>query len=111
MREAEITKLIAKLNDQFRTTFVGGSVMITDGVQSRGPDFIREALAAVRGFTDFNEDNDPYAEHDFGTVTVQNEKLFFKIDYYDLTKQYGSEDPSDPAITARVLTLMLGREY
>ena len=111
MTDADKTKLIAQLNDQFRTTFIGGSVLITDGVQSHGPDFVREALSAVRSFNDFCEENDPHKEHDFGAVTVQGEKLFFKIDYYDLTKQYGSEDPSDPAITARVLTLMLVGEY
>ncbi len=111
MKDVAKQKLIQKLNDQFRTTFVGGSVMITDGVQSFGPDFVREALATVRAFNDFDPENDPYGEHDFGAFSVQDEKLFFKLDYYDLTKQYGSEDPSDPAVTARVLTIMLVSEY
>ncbi len=48
MEDADKTKLITQLNDQFRSTFIGGSVLITDGVQSFGPDFVREALASVR---------------------------------------------------------------
>ncbi|WP_347339793.1 DUF3768 domain-containing protein [Bradyrhizobium rifense] len=56
-------------------------------------------------------EHDPYSEHDFGSVSVDGTNLFWKIDYYDLSLQYGSNDPSDPAQTARVLTIMLAEEY
>jgi len=36
---------------------------------------------------------------------------FFKIDYYDKTLEWGSEDPSDPEKTTRVMILMLASEY
>ena len=68
-------------------------------------------MIAMMGFHDFNQDNDPHGEHDFGAIRVLGEKLFWKIDYYDLNKEYHSPDAADPAVTCRVLTLMLASEY
>ncbi len=87
---------IAKLNDRFRTTFVGGSVLVTAGLQGLGPVFIATALATVRAFSEFTNDNDPYGQHDFGALMVENQKLLWKIGCYDPSMEYGSEDPSDP---------------
>ena len=39
------------------------------------------------------------------------ERIFWKIDYYDPSLDFGSEIPSDPAQTVRVLTIMLASEY
>lgn len=68
-------------------------------------------MATVRSFTAFTRDNDPHLEHDFGSFEVRGEKLFWKIDYYDLDLTYGSEAPEDPSKTKRVLTIMLASEY
>jgi Protein of unknown function (DUF3768) len=35
----------------------------------------------------------------------------FKIDYYDPSLTDGSADPSDPAQTCRVLSIMLASDY
>ena len=104
-------KVIAKLNDEFRTTFTGGKVLITAGVDALGPQFVADALESARTFDEFTGDNDPHREHDFGTFTIRGQKLFWKIDYYDPTMQYGSENPCDPEATCRVLTVMLAEEY
>jgi Protein of unknown function (DUF3768) len=32
--------------------------------------------------------------------------IFFKIDYFDRNLTYHSPDPSDPAVTRRVITIM-----
>jgi len=103
---------IRELNDAFRTgDIAAGQWMITRGVASFGPDFVALAARAVRAFDRFTEDNDPYGEHDFGAFTLAGESLFWKIDYYDPTLSFGSDDPGDPALTRRVLTLMLAGEY
>ena len=63
------------------------------------------------GFDDFKPDNDPYGEHDFGAFEVDGHKFFFKVSYYDITMEFGSDDPANPEVTKRVLTLMLAEEY
>ncbi len=65
----------------------------------------------VATFKDFSEDNDPYAERDFGAFEHGSHKVFWKIDYCNQTLTAGSRDPSDTAITKRVLTIMLAQEY
>ena len=102
---------IALLNDAFRKSFSGGKVMMTAGVDAL-PDMVKcAALHEVATFTGFNEDNDPYGEHDFGSFELCGRKFFWKIDCYDKQLQYGSDDPADPETTTRVLTLMLAEEY
>ena len=53
-------------------------------------------LLAVQSFSNFTKDNDPHGEHDFGSFEIEGETYFFKIDYYALDMQAGSEDPADP---------------
>jgi hypothetical protein len=101
------TERIRELNDAFRTTFAGGSVMVTAGVRALGD--IDILLARVRNFEDFNDD--PHKEHDFGALDFADQKIFWKIDYYDRRFEVGSDDPSNPAVTSRVLTVMLADEY
>lgn len=108
---AQQASRIRALNDRFRTTFIGGRVFITDGIQSLGPAFESATVEAVQTFKDFSSDNDPYGEHDFAAVVINDTKVFWKIDYYDLACRAGSEDPADPRQTTRVLTIMLASEY
>ena len=68
-------------------------------------------MEKVRNFSNFNKDNDPNGEHDFGAFDVNGITYFWKIDYYDVDYQYLSLDPSDETITNRVLTVMLAEEY
>ncbi len=103
---------IAKLNDLFRQTFLTGRVILTDGIRALNDDDREAIITQVRGFTDFSEDNDPHGEHDFGAFDHPDVgKVFWKIDYYDPTMQFASENAADPAQTHRVLTIMLAEEY
>ena len=102
---------IAALNDTFRRTFAGGQVVMTAGVAAL-PDTVREQVVqAVRTFESFEPGDDPYEEHDFGAVEIEAERFFWKIDYYDREMSGGSEDPTNPACTTRVLTIMQADEY
>ena len=53
------TDRILQLNDAFRRTFVGGAVMITQGVEAMPLDQRRSLLQKIRSFDTFSEDNDP----------------------------------------------------
>jgi hypothetical protein len=101
---------IRDLNDAFRRTFRGGRIMLTSGVEAL-PNLRGRLLFKVSRFSDFTADNDPYGEHDFGVVEEAGKRFFWKIDYYDRALEFGSDEPSDPAKTTRVLTLMLAEEY
>lgn len=101
---------IASQNDAFRASPADGLVL-TRGVSDNSPDFIHQALQAVAAFDTFTAANDPHGEHDFGAITVAGESLFWKIDYYDRSLEYGSPDPADAAVTRRILTIMLAEEY
>lgn len=84
-------------------------MILTRGVQSLAG--FRELLDLVRKFDNFTADNDPYGEHDFGSVRFDGQTVFWKFDYYDVELRMASPDPTDPAVTVRVLTIMLGDEY
>lgn len=103
---------IAKMNDLLRTTFLTGKVVITEGIAAL-PDAMRsEVMERVQRFDAFTPDNDPYGEHDFGSIDVAGPgKIFWKVDYYNRDLTGGSEDPADPAKTCRVLTIMFANEY
>ena len=112
MPKHDRTARIRELNDQYRRFGRGnGRTVVTRGIAAEGPDFVAKALASVRAFDAFSPDNDPWGEHDFGALTLDGRKLFWKIDYYDATLTAGSEDPADEARTCRVLTVMLAEEY
>jgi Protein of unknown function (DUF3768) len=102
---------IRALNDAFRTTMTGGTVLLTAGVDALPSDVKAMVIRRVATFSEFTADNDPHGEHDFGNFEVAGHKLFWKIDYYDASMEFGSEDPADPTKTTRVLTIMLASEY
>ena len=102
---------IRALNDALRQRGVGGEIFVTRGIADLRPELRVQAIARVREFDDFTPENDPYGEHDFGAIKIGGTRLLFKIDYYDRARQFGSPDPADPAVTCRVLTIMLAEEY
>jgi Protein of unknown function (DUF3768) len=102
---------IRVLNDNFRSTFVGGQLLMTAGVDALPVDTKARVLLAVQSFSNFTKDNDPHREHDFGAFEIEDQMYFWKIDYCALDMDGGSEDPADPEKTTRVLTIMRAEEY
>lgn len=99
------------LNDHFRRTMLGGKFVLTLGIRMLGNSAVAEILKQVRTYDSFNVANDPYHEHDFGSLEYEGQKVFWKIDTYDKNLEFHSPDPSDPFKTTRVLTIMLAEEY
>ncbi len=105
-------KRIRRLNDAARRgEGANVTVVVTVGVQALGEDGVRAALGAVASFDDFTEESDPHGEHDFGAVEIADQKLFWKIDYFDLRLTWHSPDKANEKITQRVLTIMLVSDY
>ena len=102
---------IAALNDTFRTSSLDGQIFMTAGIAALPYPEQAAIMYRVQTFSAFNADNDPHGEHDFGAFEYQGRKIFWKIEYYDPSLQYGSENPADPAATTRVLTVMFADEY
>ena len=100
---------IAALNDAARTSFIGCRVVITKGIATIND--LDGLYAKVQAFTAFTDSNDPYGEHDFGSAEHEGETVFWQISYCDVDLLMHSPDPSDPAVTCRVLTIMLAEEY
>lgn len=106
------SKKIAELNDLLRQTRgLTGRLILTEGICSLPEETQSAIIEKVEKFNDFTPDNDPYKEHDFGAFTHEGNRVFWKIDYYDPSLTWGSENPADPKKTARVLTIMLASEY
>ena len=58
-------------------------------------------------------DEDESAKNVLGASSLEQsgEKIFWKIDYYDVNYEFGSENPSNLELTRRVLTVMFADEY
>ena len=105
------TAKIAALNDRARQTFGECRMIVTQAVAQLGKCDVDHILNKVRKYNDFTPINDPFLEHDFGSIQLGENTIFWKIDYYDLDLHMHSPDPSDPTVTARILTIMLAEEY
>jgi hypothetical protein len=107
----EQSQRIRALNDHLRQHLPAGAVVMTPGVAALGADAVARIVKTISVYDDFCHANDPHEEHDFGAFDAEGATIFFKIDYYDRTLSMHSPDPADPAVTRRVITIMLAEEY
>ena len=119
---------IARLNDLARSAMgVACTAVATVGFRSLPDADQSQVRELIETFDAFTEDNDPHGERDFGTIyhlgdgqwtterprvrDDERERVFWKLNYYDREMRFASEDAANPAITRRVLTIMLSDEY
>lgn len=102
---------IAKLNDALRANPSLGTLILTEGIRSNSSEDIATIINKVRNFNDFDEDNNPYGEKDFGAFDFKGKKIFWKIDYYDNKFLFLSPNACKPKLTNRVMTIMYADEY
>ena len=116
---------IARLNDRARQAMGLACVAVaTEGFRALAEEDQSLVRELVETFDIFTPDNDPYGERDFGAIYQNGDgrwsttrpvrpagTVFWKIVAYDRDLRFGSEDPADPAVTRRVLTIMLASEY
>lgn len=124
----EQTARIARLNDLARNAMgVACTAVATVGFRSLPEADQSQVRDLIETFDAFDEDNDPHSERDFGTIYQlgdgrwtterprlredEHERVFWKIDCYDRDLRFASENAADPAVTRRVLTIMLSDEY
>ena len=116
----DTSKIIAEQNDLFRQNFgnphsenqkIKGKYLVTQGITNLPLPEQFAITVKIREFNDFNENNDPFGEHDMASFKHNADTILWKIDYYDVNYEYGSEDPSNLKKTRRVLTAMLSHEY
>lgn len=104
---------IAIVNEVFRTTMIQTptrKIAFSELVADLSESVREELLTKIRNFKDWNAENDPYNERDFGSVMLHGKKYYFKIDYYDKDFQYG-EDPVQNPSCNRLMTIMRAEEY
>ena len=79
------TAKIRELNDAFRHHFpANGRRYITDRIFALDEGDRDAILEKIRKFDAFTPDNDPHGEHDFGSIDHNGDRIFWKIDYYDV---------------------------
>jgi hypothetical protein len=126
--QRERTARIARLNDLARSAMgVACTAVATVGFRSLSASDQSRVRELIETYDAFDEDNDPHGERDFGCVYQlgdgewtterprlcddERERVFWKFDYYDRDLRSGSDDAANPAVTRRVLTIMLADEY
>lgn len=115
----KITKRIAKMNDAFRMSVLAltldnhdlEKVYCTSGITTLPNEDVLVIANKVRLFDAFNKGNDPYGEHDFGEITHNDQKIFWKIDYEDPTLEYEAIYVPETEMDNRKLTIMSSHEW
>ena len=107
MQTSQIER-IAELNDLFRQEDEPELSQRSLWVETLPETEQQALLNQVRRFTAFGPEHDPYGERSAGAFAWSGDsQIIWRIDYHDQSLEYGSDDPADPTVTTRLLTLTL----
>lgn len=105
-------EIIAKLNDLARSAMgIASQVVVSDGVSCLSAEDLADVRHKIETYNSFMAGNDPGGERNVGSFPQAGETIIWKIGYHNLALDGESDDPADPKVTQRVLTIMLASEY
>jgi hypothetical protein len=95
---------LCKLRCNLKVDGVIGQLMFTRNAIEALGDNITVLLQEIGSFNDFNKDNDPHKEHDFGKIVLFGRTWFWKFDYYEKSIRSFGHD-------VHLLTIMEASDY
>lgn len=100
---------IRELNDQLRTTFRGGTIVISEGISALPVETQARIIHLVRTFQ-------PEGEHKNGEFTIEGKRIRWNIPYFFKYLGRGKKHtkpltPEDPSLTTRFLEIWMKGEY
>ena len=81
---------------------------MTAGIAALGPEAVARIVKTIAVYDDFCHANDPTKSTTL-VVRSRRPRIFFKIDYFE-RPHLSLAGPSDPAVTKRVITIMLAED-
>jgi hypothetical protein len=107
--EINLAHSIASKNDDLRRQIphlpYPHKCVLTDEIAALPENELMEVIEKVKVYSEFQSENDPHSEHDFGSFSFKDETIFWKFDYYDKDLKYFEENG------VRILTIMFAHEY
>ena len=105
------TQRIRDLNDRFRKGIARGMYVMSPGISQLGDEAVDRIVKTVAALEAVVPADHSHEEHAVGTFEAEGRTMVFKIYCFDNDLKYQSPDPADPAVTVRVMEVMLDHEY
>lgn len=101
---------IYRLNNEFRQSFCGADAYKSPVLAALSVEVREDIYSAIRLSNYFDPETTNHPEHNFGTVRVHDHHITWAIGYMDKASEELSQDPSNPAVTTRIIDLMTTTE-
>ncbi len=122
MDRAKVKTIIQQKNDNFRKNLIQIASQnqnhfyptpLVQHLYKNDMEKFYRLLDHTMNYKGFDDDNDPWLEHDLAFFEFEGERYFFKLDYYAENFKNGVEDSDkmNDEKCKRVLTLGLAEEY